>query len=52
VYEAIKTLEIGKKIDFYAEFEDKVLKNLTKLRGSSWKRTTPKHFKLFFVFFN
>jgi hypothetical protein len=35
VQEAVKTLEIGKQLGLYADFEDKVLKNLTKLRRSS-----------------
>jgi hypothetical protein len=45
VQEAVKTLEIGKQLGLYAELEDKVLKNITKLRRSSRRRTTQKRFK-------
>jgi hypothetical protein len=31
VQEAVKTLEIGKQLGLYAELEDKILKNITKL---------------------
>jgi hypothetical protein len=40
-----KTLELGKQLGLYAEIEDKVIQNLTKLRRSSRKRSTPRRFK-------
>jgi hypothetical protein len=43
--EARKTLEIGKQLGLYKEIEDKTIQNITKLRRSSRKRSTPRCFK-------
>jgi hypothetical protein len=43
--EARKTWEMSKQLGLYAELEDKVLQNLSKLRRNTRKRITPKRYK-------
>lgn len=45
ILEARQTWELGKQLSLYIEMKKEVLRNLTNLRRSFRKRTTPRHYK-------